>query len=134
MFIVFMILLAVGLTAATIILYNRDYDGCSTVCGLLAAALFMAVIVIGIVAIVNNSGVNGQIAKLEATRDSLVYQAENDIYENDNDLGKKQLADQIQEWNEKIVYGKEMQRNFMWGFLYPNIYDQFEPIPIDLLH
>lgn len=134
MFIVFMILLAAALTVAAVILDNRDYDGCSTVCGLLAGGLFVAIVIMGIIAIVNNSGVNGQIAKLEAAHDSLVYQVENDIYENDNDLGKKQLADQIQEWNENIAYGKEMQRNFMWGIFYPNIYDQFEPIPIDLLH
>ena len=90
-------------------------------------------VVLSIVIICCNVGIQGQIASKQATYDSLVYQAENNIYENDNDLGKKELANQIQEWNEKISEGKTMQHDFWVGNFYPDIYDNFETIPMDIL-
>ena len=64
---------------------------------------------------------------------SLVYQAENNLYENDNDYGKKELANQIQNWNQTISRRKVNQRNFWIGIFIPNIYDEFELIPMNLL-
>lgn len=133
MFIVFMLLLGAAFIVFACIADRNDWEGTSLCSSIMGGFAIVAVIAMLVVVIVNNSGPKGQIAKMEATYESLVYQAENDIYENDNDLGKKQLADQIQEWNEKIADGKVMQRNFMWGIFYPNIYDQFEPIPVELL-
>lgn len=64
---------------------------------------------------------------------SLVYQAENNLYENDNDYGKKELANQIQNWNQTISRNKANQRNFWIGIFVPNIYDELELIPMNLL-
>ncbi len=57
---------------------------------------------------------------------SLVYQLENDLYENDNDLGKKALYDEIREWNEDLAFGKSIQRDFWLGIFYPDVFDQFQ--------
>ena len=75
-------------------------------------------------------------AEIEANKqryDSLVYQAEARLYENDNDVGKKDLANQIQEWNEDLAINKALQNDFWVGIFIPNIYDEFEFIPMSVL-
>lgn len=88
--------------------------------------IFVAVIIIcGIIFICSYCGIDAYIASNLQTYESLVYQLENNIYDNDNDIGKKQLYDEIQKWNEDLAYRKNIQKDFWLGIFYPNIYDQF---------
>lgn len=73
-------------------------------------------------------GADASVAKWETHYESLTYQLENNLY--DNDIGKKELMDEIREWNEDLAYCKEIQRNFWVGIYYPNIYDNLEFIPL----
>lgn len=70
-------------------------------------------------------------AELKQQYDILVYQLENNLYDNDNDLGLKDLYDDISAYNSKVAKGKVMQRDFWWGIFYPNIYDDLELIVYD---
>lgn len=63
--------------------------------------------------------------------ESLTYQLENNLYDNDNEVGKKQLYDEIRQWNEDVAYGKKMQDNIWVGVFYPHIYDEFELIELE---
>lgn len=75
-------------------------------------------------------GADASVAKWETQYESLTYQLENNLYDNDNNIGKKELMDEIREWNEDLAYCKEIQRNFWVGIYYPNIYDSLEFIPL----
>lgn len=88
------------------------------------------VIVSVVVLAINYIGIDGYIARMNTRYDSLVYQYENDIYDNDNDLGKRELMEDIQRWNEDLSAYQKNQRDFWIGIYIPNIYDQFEYIEL----
>lgn len=91
------------------------------------SVLFMLIAII-----ICHVGIEAEIEGNKQRYDSLVYQAEARLYENDNDVGKKDLANQIQEWNEDMARGKALQNDFWVGIFIPNIYDEFEFIPMSI--
>lgn len=86
----------------------------------------ITVLVSGIILIAQYSTVDGMVECNKQIYESLTYQLENNLYDNDNDLGKKELYDEIKEWNKDLAYYQEMQDDFWLGIFYPNVFDQFE--------
>lgn len=134
LFIIFVVLLVVGI--ALKVLYDmlpyqhqREWMDCLGTVG----------IFFGLVAVITSIGVFGfsllpaqaNLDALEQTRTSLVYQLENNLYDNDNDIGKKELMSEIQSFNESLVFHKRIQRDFWVGIYYANIYDDIQLIEID---
>ena len=71
-----------------------------------------------------------ELESYEIQRASLVYQYENDFYNNDNDIGKRELMSEIQKYNQDLVWHKRLQRDIWVGIYYANIYDDLELIDI----
>lgn len=95
-----------------------------------AIILSIVVVIMSIIGFVNTVGLEGKIAECDARYDSLVYQLENNLYDNDNDLGKRELYVDIQDWNEDLAWYKANQDDFWIGVFIPNIYDEFEFIEL----
>ena len=128
-----LIAFVVFLVLAIIFADSWDFDWIGMFSAVLTFASGIAAAIMLIVIIVNNVGVEASIEANKQRYESLIYQAENNLYENDNDLGKKELVNQIQKWNEDLAKGKALQDDFWVGIFIPDIYDEFEFIPMSVL-
>ena len=129
------ILLAVAaLVLGLIALLWWDEDGFKCGLGVLSGILDIFVLIVLVTSIVfaidAGLGKSGEIAANRERYDILVYQLENHLYDDDL-VGKKELYNQIQEWNEDLAKGKALQRDLWLGAFYANIYDEFEFIDVE---
>lgn len=102
---------------------------------IIGSAFIFAVGVLGtaasvIILCINYIGSESYVAKNQVRYDSFTYQYENHFYDNDNDIGKKELMSEIQSWNEDLAWYKANQRNLWIGIYIPNVYDQFDFIEL----
>lgn len=112
------------------ILFEHDFEISCIISGVISGLAAIALLIEIVVLCVNYIGVNGYIQRVNTRHDMLVYQYENDIYNNDNDLGKRELIEDIQNWNEDLASRKENQDDAWIGIFIPDIYDQFEFIEL----
>lgn len=127
LFFIFVAIFVIGLLA---IIFTDEWSDLhlAALCTLAVGVTLLVISAIGFAT--SYIGTDASIAKWETQYESLTYQLENNLYDNDNDIGKKELMDEIREWNEDLAYRKAIQRNFWVGIYYPNIYDNLEFIPL----
>lgn len=117
---------------AIFIISNDKYDGVwdaiSVISLVFSTAAFVLSVCLGGISIVARAGADAYLASMQEKRSALVYQLENDIYDNDNDLGKKELYSEITEYNCDVAEGKIKQDNIWVYNLYCNVYDELELI------
>lgn len=121
LFFIFIALFAISVLA---VIYTDEMSGWRLLATIAVALTLIALLIstIGLASVY--IGADASVAKWETQYESLTYQLENNLY--DNDIGKKELMDEIREWNEDLAY----QRNFWVGIYYPNVYDNLEFIPL----
>ncbi len=108
-------------------LYNYEFlSFLSWVIGIFGA---IALLIMACIAISVNTDTDFYIASMQQRYEIIVYQLENNVYDNDNDIGKRELYEQIRNWNEDLAKRKELQDSKWVGMFYADIYDQFEFIP-----
>lgn len=127
----FFVFIAILVISLVIFYKTSDRYLIDAICFGLVLLAIIAVVVSLIIMGINYIGVDGYIAKMNTRYDTLVYQYENDIYDNDNDLGKRELMKDIQSWNEDLAANRERQDDFLIGIYWPNIYNQFEFIQLE---
>ena len=111
--------------------FSNFWDIISFISTVLAVLFFSASAVLGAIAISASVGSESYLASMQEKRNALVYQLENDLYDNDNDLGKKELYSEIAEYNCDVAKGKIMQDNIWVYNLYADVYDDLELIEFD---
>ena len=127
LFFIFVAVFVIGVLAT---IFTDKFSGLhiAAVCTLIAGVILLVISVI--IFPLRYIDADASVAKWETQYESLTYQLENNLYDNDNDIGKKELMDEIREWNGNLAYHKEIQRNFWVGIYYPNVYDGLEFIPL----
>lgn len=75
---------------------------------------------------------DGDYAQNIQRREALVYQLENNMYSNDNEIGKFELYSQIKEFNEDLAVGKAMMDNIWIGCFFPDFYENIDYIPFEI--
>lgn len=113
------------LTIGSIVWWVLTYDEWSIAAPIVSVVMIVVLLISLCVFSVQHGGVDGFIAKNTKRYEMLVYQYENDVYDNDNDLGKRELMTDIQAWNEDLTWYKSMQNNFWIGIYIPDIFEQF---------
>ena len=102
-------------------------SGASTLISSVLTILFLIVIA------ANHIGTDAELAQRKTQYDALIYKLESEFVRDDFGLLNKETIDEVQEWNEEIVYLKAVQRNFWIGVFYPNIYDDLEIIDYGMM-
>ena len=108
--------------------YGGAWDSICVISLVFSIIAFASSTVLGGISIVARAGADAYLASMQEKRSALVYQLENDLYDNDNDLGKKELYSEITEYNCDVAEGKIKQDNIFVYNLYCNVYDELELI------
>ena len=111
--------------------FSNFWDVITSISIALTVLFFIISVVLGIIAVSASVGSESYLALMQEKRNALVYQLENNLYDNDNDLGKKELYSEIAEYNCDVAKGKIMQNNIWVYNLYSDVYDDLELIEFD---
>lgn len=111
--------------------FSNFWDVIATISIALSVLFFIISAVLGVIAISASVGSESYLTSMQEKRNALVYQLENNLYDNDNDLGKKELYSEITEYNCDVAKGKIMQDNIWVYNLYSDVYDDLELIEFD---
>lgn len=111
--------------------FSNFWDVISFISIALSVLFFIISVVLGAIALSASIGSESYLVSMQEKRNALVYQLENDLYDNDNDLGKKELYSEITEYNCDVAKGKIMQDNIWVYNLYSDVYDDLELIEFD---
>ena len=73
-------------------------------------------------------GIDARVEQSKETFDAITYKVESGACRDEFGLLNKEVIDEIQSWNESVIYHQKMQNDFWVGVFYPDVYDQFETI------
>lgn len=130
MIILLLIFIAVAILISNLAITKWDAEIIGGASAVFAALAGLCLIVCGFISFFAYSGAGATLAEYQITRESLVYQLENNLYDNDNDLGKKELYNQITEYNVDIATGRRLSKQFLTKCFYPDIYYDLEVIEL----
>lgn len=128
LFWLFVIILVVSIVVAVICNQSYDTECIGFISMFVAVLMIIAILISGFIMIDEYGNADAKIAENKEICKSLTYQLKNNLYDNDNDLGKKELYTEIQEYNKNVVYKQNIQDNFWFGIYFPNVYDQLKTI------
>ena len=105
--------------------YDEEIKGTGTV--IMIIAIFAIVISLFFIS-GNCIGVEASIARCNEQYEALTYKMESGACRDEFGLLSKEVIDEIQDWNEDVVFRQNIQDDFWLGIYYPNVFDQFNTI------
>ena len=111
---------------------QRTLDNIFAVSGVMAIIAGIVAAIMLLVIVIIHMSAPMDIAKAEAHRDTLVYEFTNDVYSDNGDdvVGKKELYNQIREFNAQVASDHRAAKDFWVGIFVPDAYLDIEPIPL----
>ena len=103
-------------------------DICSGVCSSLGG---IALVIELTVLLVVNANPIGEQAAMEAERETLIYQLENETYKNDNNVGTTELFSSIAEYNGKVLKIQAGRKNPWTNWFYVPYGEDLELIDLE---
>lgn len=103
-------------------------DVCSTLFSSLGG---IALVIELVVIIVSHANAIGDQAAMEAERETLIYQMENETYKNDNNIGTTELFSSIAEYNGKVLKIQAGRKNPWINWLYVPYGEDLELIDLE---
>lgn len=123
----FIVIFIVAIVACLIC--DRNYfDACLTASTIISYASALIIVIMLICIAFEYINIDGRIDAKKQEYEILSYQINNNLYSNDNDIGKRELYEQVRDWNEDLAYAKKAQNDFWIGIFYADIYDEFDYI------
>ena len=104
----------------------------SDVCSPLCLSLGSIALIVELTAIlVTNASPIGEQSAMEAERETLIYQLENETYKNDNNVGTTELFSSIAEYNGKILKMQAGRKNLWINWFYAPYGEDLELINLE---
>ena len=108
-------------------LYDND-ENLKFVGGIITVIDVIVIATMSIVLLCVRIETNAKVEQLKETFEAITYKVESGACRDELGLLSKEVIDEIQSWNESIIYNQKMQDNFWIGIFIPDVYDQFKTI------
>lgn len=137
LFLLTFILIAISIVCFIIFEHVSFKHDCTELFATCAAVIpgvigFIGLIISVVILAENYIGLEGNIAEYKEHYNTIMFEAENKLYDDDvTTVSRRELVKEIQKWNCDLAKRKENQRDFWIGIYIPDIYDDFEFIPLD---
>lgn len=93
--------------------------------------VLLVALIMGSVAFIDNTTKEATIARYQTKRDSLIFQLENNYYDNMMWDGRENLMKEIYEFNATVVKGRINKENVWIGVFWPEDWNAIEPIDLN---
>lgn len=111
---------------------NHSRHSWPDVCSTLFSSLGGVALAIELVVIIaSHANAIGDQAAMEAERETLIYQMENETYKNDNNIGTTELFSSIAEYNGKVLKIQAGRKNPWINWLYVPYGEDLELIDLE---
>lgn len=137
LFWLFLILIAISIGCFIIlehVSFKHDCTEVFTTCAAVIPGLAGCVgLIVSIVILATNYfGLEGNIAEYKEHYNTIMFEVENKLYDDDvTTVSQRELVKEIQSWNCDLAEKRKIQHDFWIGIYIPDIYDDFEFIPLD---
>lgn len=107
-------------------------NGFATTLFVIAVFAAIAIFISSIVLLISHGTAGGERARLEVEYETLSWEVENQVYHDSGDdvVGKKELYNQVREWNKNLASNQYYEKNFWIGIFCPDTYGDLKFIEL----